>query len=92
MLTLNSKVALRQRFVSNYDAVKKDYNDHENWMAALNGFYAIKGLPSNYSQHYLMLTEYVNKTILALKTWHSNQSTHHSNKEVAMAMLYGMDY
>jgi len=71
--------------------VANDYSDYGNWMAALNGFYLIKGLPSNYSQHTVMLTDYFDRAIKVVTAWDQKQTLHHSSKEIAMAMMYGLN-
>ncbi len=71
--------------------LEDNYADNNNWMAALNGFYAIKDLPSNYSNHTLILTDYFDKSIAVLQTWNNTQTTPYSTKELAMAMMYGLD-
>jgi hypothetical protein len=76
--------------VAEYD-VKTNYNDNSNWMVSLNGFYLIKDLPSNYSNHTMMLTSYFDKAVAVLKAWDATQATHYSDKQLAMAMLYGLN-
>jgi len=48
----------------------------------------MKGLPSNYSNHYVMLTDYFTQAITALADWDNNS---HTTKEYAEAMLYGLN-
>ena len=62
-----------------------------NWMAALNGYYLIRNVPTNYSQHYYILTDFFNKGLQTLQNWDSTQEKKHTTKEMAMAMMYGLD-
>ncbi|KIO74472.1 hypothetical protein TH53_26230 [Pedobacter lusitanus] len=70
--------------------VRESYRDNSNWMAALNGFYLTRELGPNYSQHYYMLTDYFSKGVRALQYWNSEQNAGYTNKEMAMAMMYGL--
>lgn len=62
-----------------------------NWMASLNEFYQMRQLPSNYSNHKEMLTDYFDKAVAVLQSWNSLQTTKYTTTELAMAMMYGLD-
>lgn len=67
------------------------YYDDSNWMAGLNNFYLMVNLPPNYSNHTMMLEDYFDKSMGVLQAWNSKQGFIYSTKDMAMAMLYGLD-
>ncbi|MCJ8210039.1 hypothetical protein MUY27_09990 [Mucilaginibacter sp. RS28] len=71
-----------------YYNANNGYNNYPDWFSALDAFYTIKGLPSNYADHYEMLTDYFNKAVGILSSWDQNR---HTQKEYVMTMLYGLD-
>lgn len=62
-----------------------------NWLASLNGFYLMRNLPANYSNHSLMLSSYFDKAVGVLRKWADQQSTTYTDKQLAMAMLFGLN-
>lgn len=64
------------------------YNSAGNWLYSLDIWATIQGLPSNYSNHYVMLNDYFSQAITALAEWDNNS---HTTKEYAEAMLYGLN-
>ncbi|OCX51839.1 hypothetical protein BEL04_17670 [Mucilaginibacter sp. PPCGB 2223] len=74
------------RFDLNYNNPYFQWNG--NWFESLEVFMNVQGLPSNYRDHYEMLTDYFNRAISILALF-DNQN--HTQKEYAMAMLYGLD-
>ncbi|HEY4326246.1 MAG TPA: hypothetical protein VGN20_19830 [Mucilaginibacter sp.] len=58
------------------------------WLYSLDIWITVNGLPSNYSSHYQMLSDYFNLAVNALATLDNNA---HTTTEYAMAMLYGLN-
>lgn len=71
--------------------VKANFKSNGNWMASLNGYYLVRSLPPNYSNHTEMLNSFFDKAIDVLRQWDDKQNSQHSDKELAMAMLYGLN-
>lgn len=67
------------------------YRDYGSWATALNSYYMLKSLPSNYADHTMMLTAHFDKAIQVLENWDMKQTRRHSTKELAMAMVYGLN-
>ncbi len=80
---INYKLATANHNYSNY------YNS--NWMVGLDNFYLIGNLPVNYSNHTMMLEDYFDKSMAVLQAWNAKQGFIYSEKDMAMAMLYGLD-
>jgi hypothetical protein len=70
------------------DNVRNNYNDYGSWFAALDAFYTVRNLPSNYSDHYQMLTDYFDKSVSMLSAWDNNA---HNINDYRMAALYGLN-
>lgn len=60
----------------------------DNWLLSMDNWCSVEGLPSNYTDHYQMMSVYFDKAVDALRTWDNAQ---HTNDEYAKAMLYGLD-
>jgi hypothetical protein len=60
----------------------------ESWLFGIDSWYTLKGLPSNFSNHYVMLDYFFDNAVEALGNWDNNA---HTKKEYQMAMLYGLD-
>ncbi|MBB2146600.1 hypothetical protein GM921_13945 [Pedobacter sp. LMG 31464] len=80
---INYKIAIAQY---NYNA----YNE-SNWMVGLNNFYLMGNLPANYSNHTMMLEDYFDKSMDVLQAWNAKQGFIYSTKDMASAMLYGLN-
>ena len=82
--------------VINYNTVWAGYSvkDGESWMSGLNSWYLIKGLPTNFSNHYEMMDYYFNQAFTTLKQWDYNTLTgvyNHSDQEYRMSLLVGLN-
>lgn len=64
------------------------YNSAGNWLASIDAWATLQGLPSNYSNHSVMMTSYFDQAVSILAQWDNNA---HTTKEYAEAMLYGLD-
>jgi hypothetical protein len=64
------------------------YNSSQSWLVSLDYWVLMYGLPTNYRDHYDMLSDYFSKAVEILKAWDHNG---HTDKEYQMAMLYGLD-
>jgi hypothetical protein len=71
-----------------YYSYKDSTMDLGSWMYGLDSWYALNGLPSNFSNHYEMLDFYFNKAVDVLKAWDHDA---HTLKEYQMATLFGLD-
>ncbi|PWK75300.1 hypothetical protein LX99_03793 [Mucilaginibacter oryzae] len=60
----------------------------DNWLLPIDQWCTIDGLPSNYSNHLVMLTSYFDQAVTALKTW---DNASHTDEQYAMAILYGLN-
>ena len=77
--------------VMRYDLVYAGYNLQNNdssWMDDINSWIFLKGLPSNFSNHYEMMDYYFNQAVSILAQWDNNQ---HTRKDYEMAMLTGLN-
>jgi len=78
----------------NYNLVMAGYMvadgkvDSTSWMVGVNSWFALNGLPSNFSNHFEMMDYYFAQAISALSIWDHNG---HTAKEYEMAMLYGLN-
>jgi len=70
------------------DNKTQGYMTTGTWLYALDSWISIYGLPSNYSNHYQMLSAYFNLAVNALATLDNNA---HTTKDYAMALLYGLN-
>jgi len=59
-----------------------------SWLYGLDAWIDINGLPSNYSNHYEMLSDYFSDAVGILAQLDNNA---HTTQEYAMAMLFGLD-
>jgi len=81
--------------VINYNLQMASYSvtdgkvDSTSWMIGVNSWYALHGLPNNFSNHFEMMDYYFAQAVSALAAWDKNG---HTAKEYEMAMLYGLDY
>jgi len=80
--------------VINYNLQMAGYNKADgnvtlnSWLFGIDSWYEIKGLPSNFSNHYLMMDYYFDQAVTALSQWGNNA---HTTKEYQMTMLYGLN-
>ncbi|MES2064978.1 MAG: hypothetical protein V4456_23880, partial [Bacteroidota bacterium] len=80
--------------VINYNLQMAGYNKADgnvtlnSWLFGIDSWYEIKGLPSNFSNHYLMMDYYFDQAVTALSQWDNNA---HTTKEYQMTMLYGLN-
>lgn len=65
-----------------------NYNATKSWLVSLDYWAAQNGTPSNYRDHFAMLTDYFSKAVATLKSWDGSA---HTDKEYAEAMLYGLN-
>lgn len=65
-----------------------NYNATKSWLVSLDYWAAQNGTPSNYRDHFAMLTDYFTKAVATLKSWDGSA---HTDKEYAEAMLYGLN-
>lgn len=78
----------------NYDVALAAANGTPNfkfngsWMNELDFFYDQNTLPSNYRDHYEMMTDYFDQAVGLLATFDNNA---HTNQQYAMAMLFGLN-
>jgi hypothetical protein len=72
------------------DNASQGYTDFSknNWLLSIDQWCTIDGLPSNFSNHSVMLTSYFDQAVSSLKSWDNRA---HSDGEYAMAMLYGLN-
>jgi len=61
---------------------------NSNWLLSIDQWCSIDGLPSNFSNHSVMLTSYFDQAVNSLKSWDNGA---HSDAEYAMAMMYGLN-
>ncbi|MDB5008301.1 MAG: hypothetical protein JWP45_2694 [Mucilaginibacter sp.] len=79
---------INYNIVTSVGGFPTSYNPDGNWFYSLDTWALINGLPSNYKDHYQMLSDYFDKAVTALASWDNNA---HSTKEYQEAMLYGLD-
>lgn len=60
-------------------------------MVGLDYFYLMRSLPPNYSNHTVMLEDYFEKSMAVLQAWNAKQNFLYSTKDMAMAMLFGLN-
>lgn len=78
----------------NYDVALANSNGTPNfkfngsWLNELDFFYDQNALPTNYRDHYEMMTDYFDQAINILAIFDNNA---HTTQEYAMAMLYGLN-
>lgn len=78
----------------NFDVTQNTVNQQPNfkingnWLYGLDIFYNQNALPSNYRDHYEMLSDYFAQAVNILAQWDNNA---HTQQQYAMAMLFGMD-
>jgi hypothetical protein len=78
----------------NFGVANAEYNQSNgfmttgSWLYGLDSWYNIHGLPTNFSNHYVMIDFYFDKAVSVLAEWDHNG---HSLKEYRMAMLYGLN-
>ncbi|QEM06828.1 hypothetical protein DIU31_026210 [Mucilaginibacter rubeus] len=72
------------------DNASQGYTDftNNNWLLSIDQWCTLDGLPANYSNHLVMLTNYFDQAVGALKTWDKSA---HTDAEYASAMLYGLN-
>jgi len=77
----------------NIAMANNNYNnsDGNNWMVGLDNFYLMGNLPTNYSNHTMMLKDYFEKSMAVLQAWNAKQGFIYETKDMASAMLYGLD-
>jgi len=63
------------------------YSPVKSWLVSLDYWAAQNGTPSNYRDHFAMLTDYFSKAVSTLKSWDNSA---HTDQEYAEAMLYGL--
>ena len=78
----------------NYDVAINSVNGAPNfkfngsWLNEMDVFVDQNGLPTNYRDHYEMMTDYFNQAISILASIDNNA---HNTQQYAMAMLYGLN-
>ena len=80
--------------VINYNVKMAGYDAEDqkisvsSWLYGLDSWYTLNGLPTNYSNHSAMMTDYFSQAVGILANWDSNA---HTTQQYAMAMLYGLN-
>lgn len=64
------------------------YTAKTPWLNSLSVWATLDGIPSNYRDHNDMMQKYFDSSVATLKAWDNGA---HTDKEYAMAMLYGLD-
>lgn len=59
-----------------------------NWLLSIDQWCVIDGLPSNFSNHFVMMTSYFQQAVSILEQWDGGA---YSRAQCEMAMLYGLN-
>ncbi|MFI5139842.1 MAG: hypothetical protein ACHQIM_18615 [Sphingobacteriales bacterium] len=70
------------------DNKQQGYVTTGSWLYSIDSWININGLPSNYSNHYVMLSNYFSMAVNSLAQLDNNA---HTAKDYEMAMLYGLN-